>query len=360
MPPGQGITAVSPNDSRFPRGATYMRRSVTGKPLHLVGSLDSAQELTATTSLSSSEPWKALLPDMDAKRPKKREFLHEQSKGEIVSEFLQESPKKHLEPVANKPEPKPQKTPAVPRQSRSQVLHRSSFGPKVVAKTRRRIRRRHRSSTSVALVSMAAFLFIIGLGVSFNAWRINRLAKSQVAVLAKNTDNQQTSDVPDETEPDSSSAASYNVAADLPRFLRIPKIQVDAKVKRLGVKSDNELKAPSNIFDVGWYDGSAKPGENGTILLDGHVSGPTKRGVFYSLASLKTGDVIDIERGDSQIFHYKVVKSVLYDYDKVDMAAALTSAVPGKPGLNLMTCGGKFDVRTNKFEQRLVVFAVRQ
>lgn len=74
---------------------------------------------------------------------------------------------------------------------------------------------------------------------------------------------------------------------------------------------------------------------------------------------MKADDVIKIERGDGQIFTYKVTGSQVYDNDKVDMAKVMTTSVPGKPGLNLVTCTGRFNVRTNTYEQRVVVFAVQ-
>lgn len=249
--------------------------------------------------------------------------------------------------------------PALPRQTKSKVIKRIGFDNKSAGKIR--ASRHKRKHASKILLSMAGVLFLLGVGVSLNSLHTNRQAKAQVAVLAKNTaDNDENNDdIPDETPPPNDAIATYKVAADLPRLLRIPTIQVGARVKRLGTKPNNELKAPSNVYDVGWYDGSSKPGENGTVLLNGHVSGPNNRGVFYSLNKLKTDDKISIERGDGQVITYKVVQSQIYAYDKVDMAAALTSIVPGKPGLNIITCSGKYDAKTNKFSERLVIFAVQ-
>lgn len=219
--------------------------------------------------------------------------------------------------------------------------------------------------TPLLLTSMAVVVFGVGLAVSLNGWRTDKTVKAQVAHLTQSSDqgtsSQASSDIPDESHPPAAaSLGSYQVAADLPRFLRIPKLQVNARVKRLGVKSDNELQTPSTIYDTGWYDGSSKPGEGGAVLIDGHVSGPTKQGVFYGLKTLQPGDKIDLERGDGVVFHYQVVKSQAYDDTKVDMVAALTPVTPGKNGLNLITCTGKFDPASNEFKQREIVFAVQE
>lgn len=250
----------------------------------------------------------------------------------------------------------PKQTKHLPRQSRSAVLKRQQI--KKMAKTQRAKHRR--SLMPTLLTTMAVFLFSAGILVLISSLRTDSSVKAQVKQMSKHTneDDGISDGLPSEDDPPTS-LEGYNVAPDLPRFFTIEKLGVHARVKRLGVNVNNVLKAPANIFDVGWYDGSAKPGENGTVVLDGHVSGPTKHGVFYSIGSLKKGDKIQVERGDGKIFTYTVTATEIYDYSKVDMAKVLTSSVPGKPALNFMTCTGRFNVRTNSFEQRIVVFTTQ-
>ena len=247
------------------------------------------------------------------------------------------------------------KHPGLPRQSRSNVLKRQMV--KQAAKLQRAKHRRPLVPT--LLTAMALFLFVAGIFVFFNTIHTNDSVKAQVKQLSKQPEDDGITDgVPSEDEPPTN-LNGYNVAPDLPRFFSIEKLDVNARVKRLGVSVDNVLKAPANIFDVGWYDGSAKPGENGTVVLDGHVSGPTKHGVFYNIGSLKAGDKVKLERGDGKVLTYTVTGTQVYEYDKVDMPKVLTSSVPGKAALNFMTCTGRFNVRTNSFEQRIVVFTTQ-
>ncbi len=241
----------------------------------------------------------------------------------------------------------------LPKQTRSHVLKRQ-----MVKSVSPKYRPKHRRPLMPTLLSgMAIVLFMVGLLAAFSTIRTEQSVKAQVKGLAKQTD-EESDGTPSEEEPPSN-LSSYSVAPDLPRILEIEKINLSARVRRLGVNSNNVLKAPSNIFDVGWYDASAKPGENGTVVLDGHVSGPTKRGVFHSIGSLKAGDKISLERGDGKKFTYTVTGTQVYGHDKVDMPKVLTSSVVGKPGLNLITCTGRFNVRTNNYEQRVVVFSVQ-
>jgi LPXTG-site transpeptidase (sortase) family protein len=127
-------------------------------------------------------------------------------------------------------------------------------------------------------------------------------------------------------------------------------------VKPLGLTAKNQIAAPNNVFDAGWYTGSAKPGQPGAMLIDGHVSSWTAHGIFYNLKKLQPGDKLQIQRGDGTTFTYKVVKSRVYDAAQVDMKAALSPVTTGKPGLNLITCDGSVIKGTSEFDKRLVVF----
>lgn len=143
----------------------------------------------------------------------------------------------------------------------------------------------------------------------------------------------------------------------MPRELAIPSIGVNTRIVQLGTLKSGALAMPNNIFDAGWYSASAKPGEQGAELIDGHVSGPTQHGVFYNIKMLKAGSKITVQRGDGQTFTYTVVTSKTYDANNVDLAAALTPITPGKPSLNLITRTGKLDASGTHFLQRVVVFA---
>ncbi|MES2970729.1 MAG: class F sortase [Patescibacteria group bacterium] len=246
--------------------------------------------------------------------------------------------------------------PRLPRQSRTSVLNRQLLPAKVSHK-----KSRWRSHMPKVLTSMAVMLFIGGILIFVSSIRTDQTVKAQVKQLSSQAENSEdgvTDAVPSEDDPPANVGA-YSVAKDLPRLLTIEKIGLSARVRRVGIGPNNTMKAPASIFDAGWYEGGAKPGENGTVVLDGHVSGPTKRGVFYGLKTLQAGDKIKLERGDGEIFSYTVVELETIDEDKVDMSKVLTSSVAGKPGLNLITCSGKFNAATNQYAQRTVAYSVQ-
>ena len=165
----------------------------------------------------------------------------------------------------------------------------------------------------------------------------------------------------DETEVSADERAAYNVAPDRPRYLSIEKLGVkDARVFAMGLKSSGELNTPAGIYDVGWYSSSGKPGEGRTVLIDGHNGGPTKVGVFKYLPELEEGDLITLERGDGEIFEYKVVenKEISLNDSYSNMAIALTSPERGKESLTLITCTGEWSQTKQTYLSRQFVRAV--
>jgi LPXTG-site transpeptidase (sortase) family protein len=220
----------------------------------------------------------------------------------------------------------------------------------------------------MALVGMAGFLFIIGVAASLQTLMTNQAATAQVSALSKTaTDQPAISDAaaagsshanaPSTVKPSPKAYGSYAVTADLARYIKIPKIGASGRVLQVGINNDGSLGTPNNVYDAAWYTGSAKPGQPGATLIDGHVSSWTSHGIFYGLKKLVAGDTIQIQRGDGQLLTYRVVRSQVYNADNVDMQAAITPVTKGKSGLNLITCTGKVKPGTSEFNERVIVFS---
>ena len=149
----------------------------------------------------------------------------------------------------------------------------------------------------------------------------------------------------DETEPTSDEIAEYKVAPDRPRYLTVEKLGVkNARILPMNVNTAGELDTPRNIFDVGWYVASGKPGQGGTMVIDGHNGGPHVHGVFKNLPDLAVGDIIKVERGDGAVFNYKVVENKTVPLSESDayMSAASKSPEPGKEAVTLISCTGEW------------------
>ncbi len=218
-----------------------------------------------------------------------------------------------------------------------------------------------------AMSSLAILTIIVGAYLSFIGWHSTGVSQKQAVSLTKIANQAEASGLGTSskntalsTTPISSSTlAAYTVAPSLPRYLIIPKLNVDARVLSVGITSSGAVGSPENIYDTAWYNESAEPGQPGAMLIDGHISSWTAHGVFYRLSSLTPGDKIQIERGDNTMFSYSVVKTAIYPANNVNMKAALAPVVAGQPGLNLISCTGDVIPGTNSFSERIVVFATQ-
>lgn len=166
----------------------------------------------------------------------------------------------------------------------------------------------------------------------------------------------------DETEVTATQIKEHTVPPLQPRYISIPAISVsDTRVFSVGVESNGALGVPANISDAAWYDKSSTPGSGGVVLIDAHNGGITRNGVFAKLGTLKKGDKITVERGDSQKFTYEVQENQSMPLDEVNatgMKMMTESAVPGKEALNLITCDGKWVPRLGQFDRRIMLRAV--
>jgi sortase A len=203
---------------------------------------------------------------------------------------------------------------------------------------------------------VAGVVLAVGIFLGWRQYVQNKSTDKKVSGVVRAANEGRSAAVPSTIKPTVDEFSQYQVAADMPRYLFIPDISVRAMIKPRGLTKDNQIDVPRNAFDVGWYDGSAKPGQPGAMLIDGHVSGGNVPGIFYDLKKLTPGMTLSVERGDGETLTYRVVKSVSYDYQAVDMQEALSPVNSHARGLNLITCDGQVVRGSNNFDKRLVVF----
>lgn len=211
-------------------------------------------------------------------------------------------------------------------------------------------------SAKVVVGALAVCLVALSVYVSFDALWVNQQARAE----SQQTHNSGQGEAPriDETPLPPNVIDTYKVAPNLPRIIRIDSINVTARVLRLGVTADNSVDTPKNSNDAGWYEGSAKPGEAGAMIVNGHYSGLTQPGVFHKLEKLKAGALITIEKGDGTVLKFAVKKVEKMPANKVPMDQLLVSPDPKAQSLNLITCSGTFDAKNETYDQRVVVQAV--
>lgn len=212
------------------------------------------------------------------------------------------------------------------------------------------------------LTAAAVLVLVVGGAISIAGFRSNMLAKAQaakagLAAAIPATTTGSTKTPPSTATVTADTLRSYQVAPDMARYIRIPKLGVLARVLQVGKTNSGALATPTNVFDTAWYKNSAKPGQPGATVIDGHVSSWTTNGVFYGIKTLAAGDNIEIEKGDGTKLEYTVAQTIAYPVDAVDMKALMKPVAAGQSGLNLLTCSGKYDSKSGEFTQRIAVYA---
>jgi hypothetical protein len=76
--------------------------------------------------------------------------------------------------------------------------------------------------------------------------------------------------------------------------------------------------------------------------------------VFYRLQTLKAGDKVDVSLTDGSVVHF-VVKTVEM-YLKAKFPSQKVYGSHGYSGLQLVTCGGKFDSDTGHYLSNVVAY----
>ena len=160
---------------------------------------------------------------------------------------------------------------------------------------------------------------------------------------------------PTDTPAGPAAAGRRQVPASDPVGIRIPALGMTSPVMELGLERDGSMEVPPGAYPVGWYHGSASPGQRGPAVLAGHVDWEGEPGAFYGLRELVSGDTVEVERADGTVATFRVGR--VEEHAKDDFP---TEAVYGHiphAGLRLVTCGGAFDEDTGQYLSNVVVFA---
>ena len=209
------------------------------------------------------------------------------------------------------------------------------------------------------VVGLLFLIFFIRV-VTFEVGYYSEKEGSERAVVETVTEEEEEEELVEE-EPTEQEVREYIVAADRPRYLTVEKLGIrNARILPMGLNNKGELDTPRNVYDVGWYDGSGKPGQGGTMIIDGHNGGPHVLGVFKNLPNLVEGDEIKVERGDGAIFRYLVVenKAVLLSEADEYMVTAAKSPEAGKESVTLISCTGEWSQQQGTYLSRQFTRAV--
>ncbi|MET9494369.1 class F sortase [Streptomyces sp. NPDC006552] len=158
-------------------------------------------------------------------------------------------------------------------------------------------------------------------------------------------------------EAPAAAPAAPPLPAARPTRVQIPAIRVDAPLTDLNLADDGRLAAPPEDDPklAGWWSQGPSPGSEGTAIIAGHVDLPSGPAVFYDLGTLRPGMRIDVPRQDHVTAHFTV--DAVDVYDASDYPDDKVYADTGRPELRLITCGGGYDHRRQRYNGNVVISA---
>lgn len=141
-----------------------------------------------------------------------------------------------------------------------------------------------------------------------------------------------------------------------PREVVIAGLRITAPVDAIGIAEGGELDVPADPDRLGWWFGSALPGDRrGTVLIAGHVdTAEDGKGALYRLEELPMGAPIEVRAGDRTIT-YKVTARRSYAKSRLPKELFRRD---NSPDLALVTCGGAF--RNGTYDKNVIVYATPQ
>lgn len=151
---------------------------------------------------------------------------------------------------------------------------------------------------------------------------------------------------------------SFTGIVAAPERLIIPKINVHAHIKSVGLDEDGNMATPGNPIDVAWYQPGPLPGMLGSAVIDGHLNTKyVEQAVFYNLNKLQVDDEVYLRTVDGEMMTFKVVRVAEYAEDAP--AGEIFSVKGPVPYLNLISCSGDWDPIKKTYSDRIVVFTER-
>lgn len=143
----------------------------------------------------------------------------------------------------------------------------------------------------------------------------------------------------------------------LPVNIRARSVRIEAPVHRVGDTPSGSIDVPKGerFDEAGWYDKGPTPGEYGPAVIVGHVDRGDGPSVFHKLSRLRPGNRVEIGRADGSVAVFEVNSVKRYDRD--DLPADEVFGDFSRPGLRLITCGGRWVGGTTGYADNVVVFA---
>ncbi|GAB2822167.1 class F sortase [Actinoallomurus bryophytorum] len=153
-----------------------------------------------------------------------------------------------------------------------------------------------------------------------------------------------------------SSTAVKPLARSVPSRLRIPKLNIDSPIMKLGLNADRTIQVPplNRLNMTGWWKGGPTPGEKGASVILGHNIGNGRASVFDKLGTLRPGDTVRVTRDNGSVATFEITR-----LEQIAKSRFPTDKVYGKlsyPGIRLITCGGRFDSSSGHHVDNVIAY----
>ena len=156
-------------------------------------------------------------------------------------------------------------------------------------------------------------------------------------------------------------------SSPLPRAAN-PTAPVNIVVDKAGINADIEqldiingvMQNPTGPWVVAWYRQTSTLGEQGNVVLAGHVDfwnvGPS---VFFNVRNLVAGDEVVLTGENNRTYAYAVDWVETFPLEDLTTGGKLQEVVgyTDAPSLTMSTCGGEFDYVNGEYLSRTVVRA---
>ena len=142
-----------------------------------------------------------------------------------------------------------------------------------------------------------------------------------------------------------------------PIRIRIPSIEVRAPVHGVGLARDGSIAVPppARHDEAGWYERGPSPGQFGPAIIVGHVDTSSGPSVFHDLGDLRKGARIEVTRRDRRVAIFRVTSVERFPKDR--LPAQRVYGAYERPGLRLITCGGRWRGPGAGYADNVIVFA---
>ena len=142
-----------------------------------------------------------------------------------------------------------------------------------------------------------------------------------------------------------------------PARFEVAELGISMPVRPVGVAGDGQMDLPPSPALMGWYEHGPRPGDpEGATVMAAHRDMPEYgTGPAARLERLDVGDLLTVRSGGT-VRRYRVTQVTQLDKETLDLDAIFSRT--GAPRLHVVTCSGRFDLRTRTYERNLVVVGV--